>query len=181
MNGTGRSSSSASSTTQRAGRRHLPAPVSGACATRDSRSPPRPPTLCHAEDKLRYLLASAGEPTSIDQAALPALAKYAADHRIDGPTAVTRIRNRLVHPEILADDLYAHGGLATEVWRLSLHYATLMILHQIGYHGSYQRQVQLDRWAGDTQPMPWVDPATAPTTPVPLPPVRRQRPPRRRR
>ncbi|GAA2117746.1 hypothetical protein GCM10009759_64430 [Kitasatospora saccharophila] len=136
---------------------------------------------CHAEDKLRYLLTSAGEPTSIDPAALPTLAKYATDRRIDGPTAVTRIRNRLVHPEILADDLYAHEGLATEVWRLSLHYATLMILHQIGYRGSYQRQVQLDRWAGDTQPMPWVDPATAPTTPAPLPPVRRQRPPRRRR
>ncbi|MFI6155744.1 hypothetical protein ACIBCA_24010 [Kitasatospora sp. NPDC051170] len=76
---------------------------------------------CHAEDKLRYLLTSTGEPTSIDPVALPALAKYATDRRIDGPAAVTRVRNRLVHPEILADDLYAYEGLAAEVWRLSLH------------------------------------------------------------
>ncbi|MEU3558735.1 hypothetical protein [Kitasatospora sp. NPDC006786] len=137
---------------------------------------------CPAEDKLRYLLTSAGEPTSIDPVALPALAKYATDRRIDGPTAVTRIRNRLVHPKVLADDLYAHEGLAAEVWRLSLHYATLMILHHIGYRGSYQKQLQLGGWAGDTQPVPWADPAAAPTTPAPLPPVRRQmrqRPPRR--
>jgi hypothetical protein len=129
---------------------------------------------CYAEDKLRHLLTSAGEPTSVDPIALPALAKYAADHRIDGPTAVTRIRNRLVHPEILADDLYAHEGLAVEVWRLSLHYATLMILHRIGYRGSYQRRVQLGGWAGDTQRVPWADAATTPTAPAPLPPVRRQ-------
>ena len=137
---------------------------------------------CYAEDKLRYLLMSASEPTSIDAIALPVLAKYAADHRVDGPTAVTRIRNRLVHPEILADDLYAHEGLAAEVWRLSLHYATLMILHRIGYRGSYQRQVQLGGWAGETRPVPWADPATTPTAPPPLPAVRRQtrrRPPSR--
>ncbi|MEV7217043.1 hypothetical protein AB0O31_28625 [Kitasatospora cineracea] len=136
---------------------------------------------CLAEDELRYLLTSAGEPTSIDPIALPALAKYATDRQIDGPTAVTRIRNRLVHPKILAEYLYAHEGLAAEVWRLSLHYATLMILRRIGYRGSYQRQVRLGRWAGDTQPVPWVDPASAPTTPASLPHARRQRSPRHRR
>ncbi|WP_148283086.1 MULTISPECIES: hypothetical protein [Kitasatospora] len=135
---------------------------------------------CPAEDKLRYLLTSAGEPTSIDPVALPALAKYATDRRIDGPTAVTRIRNRLVHPKILAENLYAYEGIAAEIWRLSLHYATLMTLHRIGHCGSCQRQLQLGGWAGNTQPMPWVDPATAPTTPVPLASVRRQRPPHRR-
>ncbi|WP_459647828.1 hypothetical protein [Kitasatospora sp. Ki12] len=119
---------------------------------------------CHAEDKLRYPLTCAGEPTSIAPASLPALAKYAADRRIDGPTAVTRIRNQLVHPEIIADALYMHEGLAFEVWRLSLHYATLMVLHRIGYRGSYQKQLQLGGWAGDTQPVPWVNPTTAPTT-----------------
>ncbi|MFJ5882321.1 hypothetical protein [Kitasatospora cineracea] len=136
---------------------------------------------CPVEDELRYLLTSAGEPTSIDPIALPTLAKYATDRQIDGPTAVTRIRNRLVHPKILAEDLYAHEGLAAEVWRLSLHYATLMILRRIGYRSSYQRQVRLGRWAGDTQPAPWADPTSAPTTPASLPHARRQRSPRHRR
>ncbi|MFI1517810.1 hypothetical protein [Kitasatospora cineracea] len=99
---------------------------------------------CPAEDKLRYLLTSAGEPTSIGPVALPAPAKYATDRRIDGPTAVTRIRNRLVHPEILADDLHAHEGLAAEVWRLSLHYATPMVLHRT--HGDPAWQ---PTWAAD--------------------------------
>ncbi|WP_436790008.1 hypothetical protein [Yinghuangia sp. YIM S10712] len=129
----------------------------------------------YAEDRLRYLLESAGEPTTIDPVGLPVLAQYAAGQRIDGPTAVTRIRNRLVHPRILADDLYAHEGLAAEAWRLSLHYATLLILHRIGYRGSYQRQLQLGGWHGDTQPVPWADPAATPAVPSPLPPVRRQR------
>ncbi|MFJ7907021.1 hypothetical protein [Kitasatospora sp. NPDC096204] len=128
---------------------------------------------CAAEDKLRYLLKSAGVPTSVDATELPVLAKYAADHRIDGPTAVTRIRNRLVHPEILADDLYARDGLSVDVWRLSLHYVTLAVLHSIGYQGSYQMQLKLGGWAGETRPVPWTDPTTAPTGPVPLPPVRR--------
>ncbi|MFJ2781962.1 hypothetical protein [Kitasatospora sp. NPDC087315] len=127
---------------------------------------------CPAEDKLRYLLKSAGIPTSVEATDLPVLAKYAADHRIDGPTAVTRIRNRLVHPEVLTDDLYARAGLSVEVWRLSLHYVTLAVLHSIGYRGSYQMQLKLGGWAGETHPVPWIDPTTAPAGPIPLPPVR---------
>lgn len=53
----------------------------------------------------------------------------------------------------------------TKDWRpeygVSLHCATLMILHRIDYRGSYQRQIQLGGWAGNTQPVPWVDPTTA--------------------
>ncbi|MED7951987.1 hypothetical protein [Streptomyces sp. BE303] len=134
---------------------------------------------CHAEDRLRYLLDSAGVPTTIDAAELPALAQYAAAKRIDGPTAVTRIRNHLVHPEVLADDLYAHKGLAAEIWRLSLHYVTLLLLHSIGYRGSYQRHLKLDGWVGDTEATPWTDPATAPAGPIPLPTTGRRAHPRR--
>ncbi|MEU3282247.1 hypothetical protein [Streptomyces antibioticus] len=107
-----------------------------------------------AEDRLRYLLKRAWIPTRIDTH-LPALAKYArAQGKLDGPSAITRVRNRLIHPKTPEDQIYRHEGLVLDTWRLTLHYVTLLILHSIGYQGSYQNPTQ-SGWAGDSSPVPW--------------------------
>lgn len=133
----------------------------------------------YAEDRLRYMLNCAAVPTSVDEVALPALAQYAADRGVDGPTALTRIRNHLVHPEILDDDLYAHDGLITQAWKLSLHYVTLLVLHSIGYQCSFQAQLHPGGWVGDTDVVPWAVPAATTGEIVPLPPTKNES--RRRR
>ncbi|WP_435212262.1 hypothetical protein [Streptomyces sp. bgisy034] len=107
-----------------------------------------------AEDRLRYLLQRARIPTGIDSH-LPALVDYARTHgKLDGPSAITRVRNRLIHPKTPEDQIYRHDGLVLDTWRLTLHYVTLLILHSIGYQGSYQNPTQKG-WAGDSIPVPW--------------------------
>ncbi|WP_446216281.1 hypothetical protein [Micromonospora sp. IBHARD004] len=108
-----------------------------------------------AEDKLRRLLNGAHIPTDIDAAALPALAGFASTERLDGPTAVTRVRNRLIHPKSPTDQIYRHDGLVHDVWLLSRHYLTLLILHSIGYQGSYVKVVPPAGWSSDATAVPW--------------------------
>lgn len=108
-----------------------------------------------AEDRLRLLLQEAGIPTDINAAHLPALAAYARTDNMDGPTAVTRVRNRLVHPKNPQDQIYRHDGLPRDAWLLSLNYVTLLILHSIGYRGSYGDLSNVNRWAGEASPVPW--------------------------
>jgi len=109
----------------------------------------------HTEDRLRYILQLANIPTDIDPTALPALAKFAQTNRIDGPTAVTRVRNRLIHPQTPQDQIYKHDGLVEDAWHLSRRYATLLLLHSIGYHGEYIDPVRNTGWEGTTAPVPW--------------------------
>lgn len=106
-----------------------------------------------AEDRLRYLLQEARIPTGIDSGHFPALAAY-AEGKIDGPSAVTRVRNRLIHPKTQEDQIYRHSGLVLDTWRLTLHYVTLLILCSIGYKGTYQNPTQ-GGWAGNSKPVPW--------------------------
>jgi hypothetical protein len=108
-----------------------------------------------AQDKLRRLLTGAHIATDVDAAALPALAAYASTERLDGPAAITRVRNRLIHPRSPDDQIYRYEGLVQDVWLLVRRYLTLLILHSIGYQGSYVKLVPLAGWAGDTVPVPW--------------------------
>lgn len=118
----------------------------------------------YAEDRLRYLLQLANIPTGIDPTALPALAKFAQANRLDGPTAVTRVRNRLIHPQTPEDQIYKHDGLVEDTWQLYRRYATLLLLHSIGYHGEYINPVRNTGWVGNTVPVPW-----GTDTPIPTP------------
>jgi hypothetical protein len=97
-----------------------------------------------AHEKLRRLLTDAQIPTDIDAALLPVTARLAAEqqHRqgkvLDGPDVVTQIRNRLVHLRDAQERMYRLDGLVAEVWRLTRHYLALLILHSLGYQGSYR-------------------------------------------
>ena len=89
------------------------------------------------------------------------IARFAADERaqygavLDGPDMVTQIRNRLVHPKAAQERVYRLDGLLAEVWLLARHYLVLLILHSLGYQGSYRDLRKLRRLAGDVDKVPW--------------------------
>ncbi|MFJ6935498.1 hypothetical protein [Streptomyces sp. NPDC101132] len=94
-------------------------------------------------------------PTVIDADRLPALAGFAAHEGIDGPEAVTRIRNRLVHPEGAQEKVYRIEGLVLETWLLVRHYLSLIILQSLGYRGRHQELARMGGWAGEVAETPW--------------------------
>ncbi|QFZ18506.1 hypothetical protein [Saccharothrix syringae] len=112
-----------------------------------------------AEGRLRRLLATARVPLEVDSSLQPALARFAraqAPDGVDGPTAVSRIRNRLVHPKMPRDEVHDIKGLLTDIWLLTRHYLNMLILKWLNYGGSYQTVLAPGGWAGDTRPVPWV-------------------------
>lgn len=121
----------------------------------------RDPRSWPGERRLRRLLELAQVPIGIDAAAVPALAAFAATENLgDGPAAVTAVRNRLIHPKNPHDQIYHLDGLVQDAWLLSRHYLTLLILHSIGYRGSYVKLVPPHGWASNAKSVPWA--ATTP-------------------
>ena len=114
-----------------------------------------------AHEKLRRVLTGAQISTEIDAELLPVTASFAAEERqrqgkvLDGPDVVTQIRNRLVHPRGAQERVYRLEGLVAEVWRLTRHYLVVLILHSLGYQGSYRDLRKTGGWAGDVGDVPW--------------------------
>jgi hypothetical protein len=114
-----------------------------------------------AHEKLRRLLTDAQIPIDIDAGLLPITARFAAQEQrrqgkvLDGPDVVTQIRNRLVHPRGAQERVYRLDGLVAEVWRLTRHYLVLLILHSLGYQGSYRDLRKTGGWAGEVDNVPW--------------------------
>jgi hypothetical protein len=107
--------------------------------------------------RLCRLLKDANIPTAIDAEHYPAIAQLANDASevYDGPSAVTYVRNRIVHPKARRDDIYHREGLLTDAWLLTRHYVTLLVLNWINYDGCYQEITSTGGWAGDVSPVPW--------------------------
>ena len=114
-----------------------------------------------AHDLLRTVLTEARIPTRIDAVLLPVAARFAAEEserqgrELDGADVVTQIRNRLMHPKAAQEDVYRLAGLVAEVWLLARHYLVLLILHSIGYRGSYRDLTRTTGWAGHVATVPW--------------------------
>ena len=114
-----------------------------------------------AHKKLRRILRDAQIPTDIDAGLLPITAGFVAEERqrqgrvLDGPDVVTQIRNRLVHPRGAQERVYRLQGLVAEVWLLTRHYLVLLILHSLGYQGSYRDLRKTRGWAGEVSNVPW--------------------------
>lgn len=114
-----------------------------------------------AHRKLRSVLTDAGVDLRRHEDHLPAAAAFAAGQQVsggrsaDGADVVTRVRNRLVHPKEAQEPVYGTEGLVTETWLLTRHYLALLVLHSIGYRGSYQNLSRTNRWVGETEPVPW--------------------------
>lgn len=113
----------------------------------------------HADDHIRQLLADASVPVSLP-AELAALRAVAAANSADGPRAVTWMRNRLVHPKD-AGEPYRVKHALLQAWQLSMHYGELLLLHRLGYRGTYLRRFPSGRWAHDHEIVPWAAPGTA--------------------
>lgn len=125
--------------------------LSGRIPERDYKS-----TKWPGDARLRKALNIARIDNSIDSAALPALARFAKLERLkDGPAAIVRVRNRLVHPKRLRQEVYHLDGLVRDTWLLARYYAILLILYSVNYRGSYQRLLPPCGWVGEVELVPW--------------------------
>jgi hypothetical protein len=81
------------------------------------------------------------------------LAKIAKTHRWpDGPTALVKIRNDLVHAE--RRYLKGRDNPFFEAWSLAQRYIELVILRLAGYSGDYTDRIAA-RWVGEVTRVPW--------------------------
>jgi hypothetical protein len=112
-----------------------------------------------ASDKLRLLLHEANIPLGIPSS-LQTLTKAANAkdlNWVDGPSAITEIRNLQVHPSpknqrksgVINDDCLLQAN------QLSLWYLEVLLLFFSGYEGNYRNRCLSEHWAGDTEPVPW--------------------------
>lgn len=70
---------------------------------------------------------------------------------LDGPDAVTKLRNDLVHPKRrLADKL---PSAIPDAWKLAQWYIEVMLLKLCGYTGLYSHRLKA-HWVGEMQPFP---------------------------
>lgn len=109
-----------------------------------------------AARRARRLLAAARIDAAVSAAHTPALAEFRAREDLhDGPTVITEIRNRLVHPKRPTDEVYHLAGLVADASRLALRYLDLLVLHWLGYDGHVRDRTRLSGWTGDTHQVPW--------------------------
>jgi hypothetical protein len=112
-------------------------------------------------DRLRMVLSDARISTSIDASLLPTIDTFVRGEQarqgriLDGADLVTQIRNRLVHPQGAQETVYRLDGLVAEVWLLARHYLALLILHSLGFRGTYRDLRKTSGWAGDVDRVPW--------------------------
>lgn len=111
-----------------------------------------------AAEKLRLLLRECGIgleiPESLD--ALRKTTRNAGPN--DGPAAITRVRNAIVHPEPTGPKAEVQQNVLVryEAWRLALWYLELVILSILGYKGKYSSRVSTAQWRGDeVELVPW--------------------------
>jgi hypothetical protein len=118
-------------------------------------------------DRLRLVLEDARIPLDIDGTLLPVIAEHVAQaprsqNRVpDGADMVTWTRNRLVHPEGTQERVYRLNGLVAEVWLLTRHYLTLLILNSLDYQGAYRDLRRRHGWASETEKVPWANLTTS--------------------
>jgi hypothetical protein len=109
------------------------------------------PRRLSAADKLRLLASSLNIPLDIPPN-LPSLRGRRGRKWVDGMDAITNIRNLLVHPDAVQQQL--PGVTYFEAWKLSLWYIDLVLLQLCGHDGKYGNRL-IQRWAGQVESVPW--------------------------
>jgi hypothetical protein len=102
---------------------------------------------------VRSLLKAANIPSEVP-IELDVLSTVARERHLDGPSSVTWVRNRLVHPKYPAE-VYAIDRLVLQAWQLSMHYGDLLLLSRLGYRGKYMRRFPPGRNAHSSVDVPW--------------------------
>lgn len=82
----------------------------------------------------------------------PSLLQHKGSAWKDGPEAITKIRNELVHPKGRLP--FKVGAVIPDAWRLSQRYVELLILRLAGYEGDHSNRLTA-RWIGQVEPVPW--------------------------
>jgi hypothetical protein len=110
-----------------------------------------------AADRLRMTLDAAQIPYAVDPAILTELDAFGQRdaNANDGADVVTRIRNRLVHPEAGRELVYGQPGLLNEVWALARHFLALLVLHSLGFTGRVRDLRRFQGGFGETEKVPW--------------------------
>ncbi|MCX6690804.1 MAG: hypothetical protein NTW33_01820 [Methanoregula sp.] len=106
-----------------------------------------------ASDKFRILLASLDIPLAIPES-LTGIKQAAGDYKyVDGPHAITEIRNSLVHPDHKREKELS--PLYFETWKLGLWYLELAILRLCDYNGTYFNRTTQNLVIGAVENVPW--------------------------
>jgi hypothetical protein len=105
----------------------------------------------NASGRLRLLLKWADIPTDVPEE-LASLHKVGRERDMDGPSVVTWVRNRLVHPD--RRELIPPAEVLSSTWRLITYYLELCILRVIGYQGKVVNRLA-PRWYGNDEMVPW--------------------------
>jgi hypothetical protein len=93
-----------------------------------------------AADQLQLLLTSLAVPLAVP-APLTRLVAYAKETGIDGPEAVTRFRNSVVHPPTRSRHALAYTAKQNDARDLSIHYLERALLGTIGYDSLIQDRI----------------------------------------
>ncbi len=104
-----------------------------------------------AADTVRRLLSSCDIPRGIPGHMSPLLQGKQDGKWSDGPDAIAKLRNHVVHPDRTCEfppESFLEAG------KLALWYVELALLHIAGYTGEYASRLKV-RWAGETEPVPW--------------------------
>ncbi len=106
-----------------------------------------------AAEKMRLLLSRASIDTS-----LPDDLKHLISNDVtDGPDTIVMLRNALTHPT--GKNIQAlsqlEGRDRFEIWRLSVHYLELLILHTLGYSGGFNDRVRGHEPGNVSKIVPW--------------------------
>lgn len=113
-----------------------------------------------ANDRLRILAKDAGISLEVDPSQLPAAAEYVAHQKakgieLDGVDVITRVRNKITHPQGDQDEIYRWPKLVTDVWMMTRHYLSHLILYSLGFSGSTRNMMKHTGWVGEVEVVPW--------------------------
>lgn len=111
-----------------------------------------------ASDRLRLLLVEARIPLVVPSLLSSLAPRCQTEKLIDGPHAITFLRNKLVHPtptnlQRLASFNYNE---LQDAYLLSLWYLELLLLYVLGYQGEYGNRLIYLRATGQVEPVPWI-------------------------
>ncbi len=113
-----------------------------------------------ASDKLRSLLLRLKISLTVPSSLVCLSQLRKSEKWVDGPHAVTDIRNKLVHPT--PKNLQRISSLSYDTLRdahtLGLWYLELVLLYLFNYKGNYANRLPYNRYASQDEPVPWVLP-----------------------
>jgi hypothetical protein len=107
-----------------------------------------------AAKRIRRRLLNARIPLIIDSSRLPELALFAQPDHLDGPDAITLVRDHVTHPKD-RQVIYGPASPLSDAARLASRYLDLLILHRIRYIGVTRDRTKTTGWEGDSEAVPW--------------------------